>query len=139
MTNSSSNSRWIRVTDSRSRANRSFWSGQSTPTGISFSDSPVPTPRMTRPGARQPSVANACATTAGLYRKVGVRTLVPSVTRSVAWAAAPSQTRAFGAWPPVCRHGWKWSLVQTESKPARSAATARSSSRRGGNCSAEAL
>ena len=94
---------------------------------------------MTRPGARQPSVANACATTAGLYRNDGVSTLVPRVTRSVAWAAAPSQTRALGAWPSVCRQGWKWSLVQTESKPARSAAIARSRRRRGGNCSADAL
>ena len=54
------------VTDSLSRANRSLCSGQSMPTGISFIDSPVPTPRITRPGARQPSVAKACATTAGL-------------------------------------------------------------------------
>ena len=132
-------SSWISVTASFRRANRSLWSGQSMPTGISFKDSPVPTPRMTRPGARQPSVANACATTAGLYRNDGVSTLVPRITRSVAWAAAPSQTRALGAWPSVCRQGWKWSLVQTESKPARSAAIARSSSRRGGNCSADAL
>ena len=64
---------------------------------------------------------------------------MPSVTRLVACDAAPSQTSAFGAWPSVWRQGWKWSLVQTESKPACSAATARSSRRCGGNCSAEAL
>ena len=32
---------------------------------------------------------------------------VPSVIRVVLVAAAPSHTRAFGAWPSVCRHGWK--------------------------------
>ena len=67
-------------TASRSRANRSDCSGQSTPTGTSFIDSPVPTPRITRPGARQPRVENAWATIAGLYRNDGVRTLVPRVT-----------------------------------------------------------
>jgi hypothetical protein len=54
------------VTDSLSRANLSLCSGHSMPTGISLSDSPVPTPRITRPGARQPSVAMAWATIAGL-------------------------------------------------------------------------
>ena len=54
-------------------------------------------------------------------------------------AAAPSQAMALGACPSVCRQGWKWSLVQTDSKPWRSAAMAKSSSRRGPNCSAEAL
>ena len=67
-------------------------------------------------------MANAWATIAGLYRNEGVRTLVPIVTRLVAAAAAPSQTSAFGAWPSVWRQGWKWSLVQTESKPDCSAA-----------------
>ena len=33
--------------------------------GVSFIASPVPTPSQTRPGYRQPSVANAWATTAG--------------------------------------------------------------------------
>ena len=85
------------------------------PTGTSFIDSPVPTPRMIRFSARQLSVANAWATIAGLYRNDGVRTLVPRVTRVVEAAAAPSHTSAFGAWPSVWRQGWKWSLVQTES------------------------
>ena len=53
-------------TDSLRRWKRSFCSGHGAPTTISLSDSPVPTPRMMRPGARQPSVAKACATTAGL-------------------------------------------------------------------------
>ncbi len=81
----------------------------------------------------------AWAMTAGLYRNDGVRTEVPRVTLEVAIAAAPSHTRALGAWPSVWRQGWKWSLVQTESNPASSAATARSRRRRGGNCSADAL
>jgi len=34
-------------------------------TGVSFIDSPLPTPRNTRPGNRTPSVAKACATIAG--------------------------------------------------------------------------
>ncbi len=40
--------------------------GPNDPDVPSFIDSPVPTPRMTRPGARQPRVANAWATIAGL-------------------------------------------------------------------------
>ena len=44
---------------------RSFWSGHSTPRGVSFIASPVPTPRNTRSGYRQPSVATACATMPG--------------------------------------------------------------------------
>ena len=42
-------SAWMSVTASLSRANRSLCSGQSTPTGTSFIDSPVPTPRIIRP------------------------------------------------------------------------------------------
>ena len=48
------------------RCRRSRAPGHSAPVaGVSFSDSPVPTPRKTRPGLRQASVANACATIAG--------------------------------------------------------------------------
>ena len=51
---------------SRKRANRSLNSGQSMPVdGTSFSDSPVPTPSTIRLGNMTPSVAKACATTAG--------------------------------------------------------------------------
>ena len=58
----------IRRTDSRNRAKRSLNSGHSPvkPVAISLSASPVPTPRNTRPGYRQPIVAKACAITAGL-------------------------------------------------------------------------
>ena len=66
LTNSSLHNWLIRPIASRRRANRSACSGQMTPTGTSFIDSPVPTPKMTRPGARQPKVANAWATIAGL-------------------------------------------------------------------------
>ena len=68
-----------------------------------------------------------------------MRTLVPSSIRSVAWPAAPSQTSAFGAWPLVCRQGWKWSEMAAMSKPSRSASTVEVTSSRGPNCSAEAF
>ena len=73
-------------------------SGHSIPdTAISFSASPVPTPSITRPGYSSPSVANACAITAGLYRKVGVSTDVPSSTRLVRSPTAAIQASANGA------------------------------------------
>ncbi len=130
-------------TASRSRAKRSLKSGHlpsaTDPTAISLSASPEPTPRNTRPGARQPRVANSCATTAGLYRKVGVSTDVPRTTRSVRAATKPSHASALGACPPVSRHGWKWSLIVTESSPTSSANTAYAASSPGANCSADAL
>ena len=127
-------------TDSSSRPSRSENFGQSWPVaGTSLSDSPVPTPSHTRSSARQASVANAWATTAGCMRYAGAVTDVPSRTRSVRAATAPSQTSAFGEWPPLCRNGWKWSETATLSSPTASARTARSSRRPGGNCSAEAL
>ena len=54
---------------------------------------------------------------------VGVSTLVPIATRSVRAASAPSQGSAAGACPPSCRHGCRWSLTNTESKPSCSACT----------------
>ena len=59
--------------------------------------------------------------------------------RDVLAPSAPSQAKAEGAWPSVCFHGWKWSLMKTESKPACSASTEKSSNGRGANCSADAL
>ena len=44
-------------------------------------------------------------------------TLVPITMREVVAPSAPSQASENGAWPPVCRQGWKWSLTKTESKP----------------------
>src|SRR5580698_7239716 len=61
------------------------------------------------------------------------------ITRLVDAPSAPSQTNAFGAWPSVGFHGWKWSLTNTESKPTCSATTENASSFDGANCSAEAL
>ena len=84
-------------------------------------------------------MANACAITAGLYRNVGVSTLVPSSTRSVRSPTAAIQASANGACPPVCRHGRKWSDTDTLSSPTCSARTAYSTSSRGPNCSADAL
>ena len=94
------------------------------PTATSLSASPVPTPSMTRPGARQAIVAKVCATTAGLYRKVGVITEVPTSTRSVRASTHDIQASEFGAWPPCSRQGWKWSEMVTESRPSSSARTA---------------
>ena len=56
----------IKVTASRMRAKRSLNSGHGAPVdGTSFSDSPVPMPRMTRPGNIEPSVPKVCATIDG--------------------------------------------------------------------------
>ena len=101
--------------------------------------SPVPTPSITRPGYRQPIVANAWAMTAGWYRNVAVSTLVPSSTREVRSPTALIHAIENGACPPRCRHGWKWSLTTTLSRPCSSARTANSTRSRGPNCSAEAL
>lgn len=84
-------------------------------------------------------MAKAWAITAGLYRKVGVSTEVPSRMVLVRSPTAASQASENGACPPVCRQGWKWSLTVAVSKPCPSAATAISTSSRGPNCSAEAL
>src|ERR671910_3211007 len=66
-------------------------------------------------------------------------TLVPILIVDVRSPTAAIQVSENGAWPPSCRQGWKWSLVNTDSKPLASAATAISTSSRGANCSAEAL
>ncbi len=110
-------------TASLRRAKRSLMSGHSKPSGASLSDSPVPTPRMTRPGNSCPSVPKACATIAGWWRNVGVSTEVPMTMRSVFAPSAPSQAIAAGACPSVCFHGCRWSEMNTDSKPACSART----------------
>ena len=84
-------------------------------------------------------VANACAITAGWWRNVGVSTLVPICTRDVRSPTAVIQASENGACPPSWRHGWKWSLTTTLSRPTSSARTANSTRSRGPNCSAEAL
>src|SRR5262245_41188058 len=59
--------------------------------------------------------------------------------REVRAPSAPSQGSEYGAWPRVWRHGWKWSLMKTDSKPTSSARHAKSSNSLGENCSADAL
>jgi hypothetical protein len=49
---------------------------------------------------------------------------VPSCTRDVRSPTGASQESENGACPPWCRHGWKWSLIITESRPTSSASTA---------------
>src|SRR4051812_38876344 len=41
----------------------------------------------------------------------------------VAWAMAPSTLQANGAWPCASSQGWKWSEMDTKSKPACSERT----------------
>jgi len=79
--------------------------GQSIPQGLSLSASPDPIPRKARPGNISSSVANAWATTAGLWRKTGAVTPVPIGILSVACPIAPSKTQA---WPdsPGSHQGW---------------------------------
>ncbi len=61
------------------------------------------------------------------------------ITRLVRAPSAPSQAIDEGACPPVCFHGWKWSLMNTELKPTSSAVQENASSSFGPNCSADAL
>ena len=60
-------------------------------TATSFRASPVPMPRMIQVRVQAAEVPNACATTAGFYRNVGVSTLVPSATREIRSPTAASQ------------------------------------------------
>src|SRR3989337_1037536 len=55
---------------------------------------------------------------------MGQVTAVPMVTRPVRWPMAASVIQAWPACPWLSCQGWKWSLAQTASKPAASAATA---------------
>src|SRR5687767_11674187 len=61
------------------------------------------------------------------------------MTRDVRAPSAPSHVSENGAWPSTCFHGWKWSLMNTDSKPTSSARHEKSSNLPGANCSAEAL
>ena len=84
-------------------------------------------------------MANSWASTAGLYRNVGVSTEVPSWMRDVRSPTAANQLSANGACPPSWRHGRKWSETTALSRPTCSACTAYSTRSRGPNCSADAL
>src|SRR5215467_12085502 len=60
-------------------------------------------------------------------------------TRDVLAPSAPNHVSEKGAWPSTCFHGWKWSLMKTESKPTSSAKQEKPSNLFGANCSADAL
>ncbi len=60
---------------------------------------------------------------------------MPSITFDVRWPTAASVSQALPACPWFSCQGWKWSLAQTLSKPARSASTAESTKLAGENCS----
>ncbi len=68
---------------------------------------------------------------AGCVRKVGHVTPVPTTSLSVAWAIAPStpHTNGLCGWRSI--HGWKWSEMRANEKPASSAARAFATRSRG--------
>ena len=68
----------------------------------------------------------------------GLADLVGTMRR-VRAPSAPSHTSEFGACPPVCFQGWKWSEMKQLSKPISSASSPNSSNCAGVNCSADAL
>ena len=61
---------------------------------------------------------------AGWIRIVGQVTPVPRRIRSVAFATAPITLQTNALWPWLSVHGWKWSEIERNSKPASSAARA---------------
>ena len=97
----------------------------------------MPTPRKKRPGIIAATVAAAWATIAGCVRIVGHVTAVPTPTRSVACAIAPSTAHTNGDSPWRVVHGWKWSETVTKSKPASSARIAVRTRKSGGCSSAD--
>ena len=101
-------------TASSSMSRRTVAGGQRSPWTDSLSRSPVPTPRKKRPGIIAATVAAACATIAGCVRIVGQVTAVPTPTRSVACAIAPSTAHTNGDSPWRVVHGWKWSETVTK-------------------------
>lgn len=92
----------------------------------------------TLPGYICLSVANVCATIAGLYLMIGQVMQVEIKTLFVASRAAPIQAHACADWALVWYQGWKWSSAQTESKPTFSALTVCSSASLGLYCSRDA-
>ena len=97
----------------------------------------MPTPRVKRPSPSSTAdVAAACATIAGCVRTVGQVTAVVT-GRSHTCATAPIIDHTNGDCPWALFHGWKWSLIQRLSKPARSASRACSRSWSGAYSSQE--
>ena len=96
----------------------------------------MPRPRKKRPSISAAAVAAACATIAGCVRIVGHVTPVPSRRRSVACAIPPITVHTNGLWPCSSTHGWKWSEMSANVKPASSASRALRT-RSPGGCSSE--
>src|SRR3954454_24092679 len=115
---------------------RSSGAGQPTPVTCSFRFSPVPTPRKKRPGIIAAHVAVACATIAGWIRISGHVTPVPRRNRSVTCAMPPMTLQTNGLWPWLSCHGWKWSEIRPNVKPASSASRA-CCTRSFGRCSSD--
>jgi len=127
----------ITSTASSSISSRSHASGQRAPVTCSLRFSPVPTPRKKRPGIIAATVAAAWATIAGWIRISGQVTPVPIRIVSVACAIPPSVDQTNGLWPCSLTHGWKWSEMSPNVKPARSAICAWRTSSFGGWSSEE--
>ncbi len=106
------------------------------PRMCSLRASPEPTPRVNFPSSISALVAAAWAMIAGCVRIIGQVTAVVT-GRSQAWLIAPMTLQTKGLLPCSLFHGWKWSLIQSPSKPARSAARACSTSSAGPYSSVE--
>ena len=68
---------------------------------------------------------------------IGQVTPVPSTSRSVACAIPPIVLHTNALWPCASTHGWKWSLISANEKPASSAAFALATRSFGGCSSLE--
>ena len=85
---------------------------------------------MNFPPSISPDVAAAWAMIAGCVRTIGQVTAVVT-GRSQTWLIAPITLHTNGLLPCSLFHGWKWSLIQSASKPASAAAFACSTSSAG--------
>ena len=100
-----------------------------------MSASPLPTPKLKRPGSIAALVAVAWASTAGWMRTVGQVTAVVTGIREVTWESAPITDQTNGDSPCSSFQGWKWSEIQSPWNPASSAARAWASNSEGPNSS----
>ena len=116
---------------SSSMSMRSGAIGQRSPVMCSLRASPVPTPHVKRPSSSCPVVAVAWARITGWMRMIGHVTPTPTPIEDVRSAIAPSTAQTNGEWPCSLIQGWKWSEIETKSKPCSSANPAISTSRLG--------
>ena len=88
----------------------------------------MPTPSVKRPSPSSTAlVAAAWAMTTGWVRTVGhVTAVVTGRSQTCEMAPIIDHTKGDSPWALV--HGWKWSLIHSASKPARSASRACSTS-----------